>query len=108
MQIRAKRIINPQRYLYTLHPGDKFYIAVPLGAEDYPRLQFYGILPDSPARIPIPRRAATRVNANGKWKILRDLPKEERFLSMTIMSSTGTEPTIMEPAGNAVGAISGS
>lgn len=24
MQIRAKRIINPQRYLYALHPGDKF------------------------------------------------------------------------------------
>ena len=79
MQIRTKRIINPQRYLYTLHPGDKFYIAVPLEAEDYPRLQSYGILPDSPARIPIPRKAATRVNANGKWKLIRDLPKEERF-----------------------------
>ena len=55
MDITRKRIINPQRYLYALHPGDKFYIAVPLAEEDYPRLQFYGLLPDSPARIPIPR-----------------------------------------------------
>lgn len=62
----------------ALHPGDKFYIAVPLAEEDYPRLQFYGLLPDSPARIPIPRRAATTLNANGKWKVLRDLPKEKR------------------------------
>lgn len=78
MDITRKRIINPQRYLYALHPGDKFYIAVPLAEEDYPRLQFYGLLPDSPARIPIPRRAATALNANGKWKVLRDLPKEKR------------------------------
>ena len=78
MDITRKRIINPQRYLYALHPGDKFYIAVPLAEEDYPRLQFYGLLPDSPARIPIPWRAATTLNANGKWKVLRDLPKEKR------------------------------
>ena len=26
MDITRKRIINPQRYLYALHPGDKFYI----------------------------------------------------------------------------------
>lgn len=79
MQIRAKRIINPQRYLYALHPGDKFYIAAPLEKEDYSRLQFYGIFPDLTARIPIPWRAATRMNANGKWRVLKNLPKEERF-----------------------------
>lgn len=79
MNIIRKRIINPQRYLYALHLGDKFYIAVPLEEEDYPRLQSYGILPESSARIPIPRKAATKMNANGKWKILKDLPKEERF-----------------------------
>ena len=79
MTITRRRIINPQRYLYALHPGDKFYIAVPLEMEDYPRLQSYGLLPESPARIPIPQKAATRMNANGKWKIRKDLPKEERF-----------------------------
>ena len=67
MDITRKRIINPQRYLYALHPGDKFYIAVPLAEEDYPRLQFYGLLPDSPARIPIPRRAATTLLGNLCW-----------------------------------------
>ena len=46
MTITRKRIINPQRYLYALHHGDKFYIAVPLESEDYPRLQSYGILSD--------------------------------------------------------------
>lgn len=79
MQIRTKRIINPQRYLYALQPSDKFYIAVPLEAEDDLRLQFYGLFPGAPARIPIPRRSATRMNANGRWKLLKDLPKEERF-----------------------------
>lgn len=41
MNITRKRVINPQRYLYALHPGDKFYIAVPLEVEDYPCLQSY-------------------------------------------------------------------
>lgn len=107
MTITRKRIINPQRYLYALHHGDKFYIAVPLESEDYPRLQSYGILSDSLARIPIPKRAATRMNANGRWKILKDLPKEERFLSMITTLSIGTELTIMELAGKAVCVISG-
>lgn len=79
MTITRRRIINPQRYLYSLHPGDKFYVAVSLDAEDYSHLRSYGILPDAPARIPIPRKNATKMNANGKWKVLRDLPKEQRF-----------------------------
>lgn len=78
MNITCKRIINPQRYLYALHPGDKFYIAVRLEAADYPRLQSYGILPNVPARIPLPQGVATKMNANGGWKILRNQPKEQR------------------------------
>ena len=80
MKIQVKRVINPQRYLYALHTGDKFYIAVPLEEEDCPRLCSYGILPDSPARIPVPRGGATVANANGKWRVLKDLPKEERAI----------------------------
>lgn len=78
MTIIRRRIINPQRYLYALRSGEKFYIAVPLEEEDYAHLQFYGLLPDSTARIPIPWKTATTLNANGKWKVLRNLPKEER------------------------------
>ena len=80
MKIHVKRVINPQRYLYALHPGDKFYIAVPLEKTDYSFLQFYGIHHDSPARIPVPCGPATTMNANGKWRILKDLPKEKRSI----------------------------
>lgn len=109
MDITRKRIINPQRYLYALHPGDKFYIAVPLAEEDYPRLQFYGLLPDSPARIPIPRRAATTLNANGKWKRSSEICRKRNGpLSMTTTLWIGMEMTIMEPVGKVVGVISAS
>lgn len=81
MIIRKKRILNPQRYLYMLHPGDTFYIAMTLEAEDYPRLEAYGIQAGCPARIPVPCRSATTLNANGKWKLLRHLPKEPREFS---------------------------
>ena len=90
MDITRKRIINPQRYLYALHPGDKFYIAVPLAEEDYPRLQFYGLLPDSPAR---------------SSEICR---KRNGPLSMTTTLWIGMEMTIMEPVGKVVGVISAS
>lgn len=79
MIIIRKRINNPQRYLYALHRYDKFYVAAALSAEDTSRLQQYGIKPDGIARIPIPRRSATQLNANGKWIRLRDLPKEIRL-----------------------------
>lgn len=78
MMITQKTVRKPQRYLHVLYPGDKFYIAVPLKEEDYARLRIYGILPNSPARIPMPRRSATALNANGKWKARKDLPKEQR------------------------------
>lgn len=78
MIIQRKNIINPQRYLYALHPGDKFYVAVPLNEEEYLLLESYGLKADCPARIPIPHRSATAFNANGKWKVRKDLPKEKR------------------------------
>lgn len=83
MQINRKSIRTPQRYLYALHPGDKFYVATPLSDEDLQKLQPYGIAPGKPARIPTPQRSATQVNANGKWVILRDLPKKIRVFART-------------------------
>lgn len=79
MTIIRKRINNPRRYLYALHRGDKFYIAAALSAEDISYLQQYGIKPDGTARIPVPHRSATQLNAEGKWIRLRDLPKEIRL-----------------------------
>lgn len=79
MLINRKCIRNPQRYLYALHPGDKFFVAAPLSEEDLFRLRQYNIRPDTPARIPVPSRSATRMNTEGKWILLRDLPKEIRL-----------------------------
>ena len=78
MTIRTKRIINPQRYLYTVPLGKQFYVAVPLTDEDYPKLESYGLQANAPARIPVPHRSATRFNANGRWHTLKHLPKEMR------------------------------
>lgn len=83
MNITKRSIRNPQRYLYALHPGDKFYVAAPLSNEDLQKLRPYGIAPGKPARIPIPQRSATTVNANGKWIPLRDLPKKIRVFART-------------------------
>ena len=83
MQINRKSIRTPQRYLYALHPGDKFYVAAPLSDEDLQKLQPYGIAPGKPARIPIARRSATKYNADGKWILLKDLPKEVRTFAHT-------------------------
>ena len=74
MFINRKCIRNPRRYLYALHAGDKFYVAAKLSDEDVHRLQRYGIRQDASARIPTPHRSATRLNADGKWILLRDLP----------------------------------
>lgn len=81
--IQKTRVFNPARYLYALQPGDDFYIATPLTEEDYPRLEAYGLQKDAPARIPIPTRSATLQNADGKWKVRRDLPKEPRYFTHT-------------------------
>lgn len=81
MTIRKQRIRNPRRYLYALHPGDAFYVATQLEAKDYTRLALYGFQNESPARIPIPIWSATKQNADGKWKLLRDQPKEPRQFS---------------------------
>lgn len=78
MFINRKCIRNPRRYLYALHAGDKFYVAAKLSDEDVYRLQRYGIRQDASARIPTPHRSATRLNADGKWILLRDLPKKIR------------------------------
>ena len=81
MTIIRKRIINPQRYLCSLHPGDKFYVAVPLTDEDLLKLRQYGIRAACPAQIPMPYRAATSMNADGKWIPIRNAPKEIRLFA---------------------------
>ena len=79
MNITKTRIFNPQRHLYALQPDDQFYIAAALRDEDLRLLMHYGIKANHAPRIPIPHRSATRWNADGKWILLKDKPKETRF-----------------------------
>lgn len=83
MNINKTRIFNPKRYLFALQPGDEFYIAALLTETDMQRLRHYGIKPDGEAKIPIPRRSATIANADGRWIVHRDQPKEERIFVRT-------------------------
>lgn len=79
MNITKARIFSPQRHLYALQPDDQFYIAATLRDEDLRLLMHYGIKANQTPRIPIPHRSATRWNADGKWILLKDQPKETRF-----------------------------
>lgn len=79
MQIKAKRIRNPRRYLYELSAGDTFYIVTTTTDEDQKVLCLYGMA-EGETRIPIPRKACTEANANGKWIPLKHLPKEARVI----------------------------
>ena len=83
MNINRTRIFNPKRYLFALQPGDEFYIAALLTETDIQRLRHYGIKPDGEAKIPIPSRSATIANADGRWIVHRDQPKEERIFVRT-------------------------
>ncbi|NCB26701.1 MAG: hypothetical protein EOM62_14710 [Bacteroidia bacterium] len=78
MRIQQSKIRNPQLYLYELSPGDSFYIATPIAPEDSTRLQLYGFQVEGQPRVPIPRRNATTLNADGRWMLRKDLPKEPR------------------------------
>lgn len=79
MRIQQSKIRNPQLYLYELSPGDSFYIATPISPEDGTRLQLYGFQIEGQPRVPIPRRSATTLNADGRWVLRKDLPKEPRI-----------------------------
>jgi hypothetical protein len=67
MQIKKRRVLSPQRYLFAINPDEAFYLAARLADGDAQSLLPYGITPKGNARIPIPRGPATRTNANGKW-----------------------------------------
>lgn len=80
MNITKKHIRNPQSYLYSLAPGDTFYVAVPLSDTDAPALLKYGFRMDGSAvrHIPRPIKSATKKNMYGYYVIHKDLPKEPR------------------------------
>ncbi len=81
MIISKKNVRNPAQYLYDFSPEEPLYITAPVSAEKKEVLLRYGFsLSRTTAqhRIPIPRKSATKRNAEGHWIIHKDRPKEPR------------------------------
>lgn len=70
MKIIKKFVINPKRYLFTLHSGEQFYIAALLSDSDRTRLGQYGIALNGAARISICMRRL--------WTSWKQCPRLER------------------------------
>jgi len=82
MKIIRKHIRKPEKYLYEIAQGDYFYVAISLVGDDLQTLHRYGLVDDSVARIPIPQKAATRLNSDGSYILKRDRPRELRTFEM--------------------------
>ena len=78
MIINRKKIVSPQKYLALFAPNEKFYVAVPLSEDLKQAALKYGLSFDGSYQIPIPIGKETCKNANGFWKVRKDLPKENR------------------------------
>ena len=81
MLIKKKHIRNPIQYLYEFGPDEGIYISAPVSDEDILALSSYGfdmVCKESQQTIPVPRRNATKLNADGRWLIHRDQPKVDR------------------------------
>lgn len=81
MIIKGKRIRTPRPYLYEFSSLDSLYITVPLSEDDDKTLALYGFdisKDEITKRVPTPVRSATVLNADGRWIVHKDRPKEPR------------------------------
>lgn len=80
--ITKKRIINLDSYLTYLKQDAIFRIAVPMSEISLERLQNFGLtnLVAGDSILPAPYGPVSRFNANGRWIIFKNLPKEPRYL----------------------------
>ena len=81
MDSQKHRIINPSRYLHMISPDENFYVVSTLSNEDIEHLHYYGIIPNTPARIPEPHGTATKRNASGVMIKHKELSKEPRCIT---------------------------
>ncbi|SIO35317.1 hypothetical protein SAMN05444722_1615 [Rhodovulum sp. ES.010] len=86
--IRLKRVRNVERHLGGVAEGAEFRLLVRIAPEDATRLARAGfdetLLQDGDAVLPAAIGPATRLNAEGRWQVRRDLPKESRYIT-TVM-----------------------
>lgn len=80
MRIERKQIRNLDRYLNVLPPNSTFKIISEVDDQLLARMGFE--LPAIPGATALPAVVGrvTRFNAEGKWHVRRDLPKELRFV----------------------------
>lgn len=80
MRINRTQIRNLDRYLNALPPGSTFKIVSEVDDEMLERMGLE--LPPTPGATALPSVVGriTRFNAEGKWRVRRDLPKEFRFV----------------------------
>lgn len=86
--IRLKRVLNVERHVGCVAEGAKFRLLVRIEPDDALRLEKAGfdknLLRDGDTVLPAGIGPATRLNANGRWQVRRDLPKELRYIT-TVM-----------------------
>lgn len=86
--IRLTRVRNVERHVGGVAEGTKFRFLVRIEPGDAQRLEKAGfneaLLRDGDTVLPAAIGPATCLNANGRWRVRRDLPKELRYIT-TIM-----------------------
>lgn len=80
MRIERTQIRNVDRYLKLLPPKSTFKIITDATAAALARAGFEEGAASGATILPAVRGRTSRFNAEGKWHVRRDLPKEERFL----------------------------
>lgn len=80
MIIQKKKIRNTEKYLSLFSANENFYVTVPVSEDIKEKILKYGLSFDGTPKIPIPIGKATEENANGIWKVRKDLPKENRSI----------------------------
>lgn len=87
--ITKKRIQNVKPYLARLKRGERFHVAFRLGSDAQAALTRAGFPPNAPSGSTVlPARVGpvSTFNAEGRWLVRKDLPKETRFIRTILWS----------------------
>lgn len=83
MIIKAKRIVNIEKYLAAIEPGADLQLSVPfedIAASQVTKVGFSKDFGDGDTILPSEIGPVSRFNASGRWDVIKDLPKVKRFM----------------------------
>lgn len=80
MQIEKTKVLNVDRYLNVLPPGSTFKVISRVDDKALQRAGFPASSEEGTLVLPRIVGRVSRFNAEGKWIVRRDLPKEERYV----------------------------